>query len=175
MGLLRESLIAEVPVARAALIRTEITYEWSARTIVVRIHCDTEEVKSQLCDPYFFDPVYNALIDYFDAPVEVDFWVDRAEIPRNSDAFYNSSRWYRVRYAALEKCGGKCLACGRSVRDGIRLHVDHIKSRSHYPELSYNLSNLQVLCNECNVGKSNIFETDWRPKIMVIEEKKVDV
>jgi len=45
---------------------------------------------------------------------------------------------------------------------GIVIHVDHIKPRSRYPELSLEIENLQVLCEDCNMGKSNVFETDWR-------------
>jgi len=44
------------------------------------------------------------------------------------------------------------------------LHVDHIKPRSKYPELSLTFSNLQILCEDCNFGKSNIDQTDWRPE-----------
>ena len=41
--------------------------------------------------------------------------------------------------------------------------VDHIKPRSRYPALELTLTNLQVLCNDCNMGKSNDDETDFRP------------
>jgi 5-methylcytosine-specific restriction endonuclease McrA len=42
------------------------------------------------------------------------------------------------------------------------MHVDHIKPRSKYPALELAEDNLQVLCELCNIGKSNTNETDWR-------------
>ncbi|WP_409013867.1 HNH endonuclease [Dyadobacter sp. CY356] len=44
------------------------------------------------------------------------------------------------------------------------LHVDHVKPRSNYPKLALKLTNLQILCRACNLGKSNCFNDDWRPK-----------
>ena len=46
--------------------------------------------------------------------------------------------------------------------DGIKLNVDHIKPRKKYPKLALDVDNLQVLCNECNHGKGNRDDTDWR-------------
>ena len=76
--------------------------------------------------------------------------------------FYKTRSWLRMRYRALKKHGGRCQCCGRSAKDGVILQVDHIKPRSKYPELELRLSNLQVLCGDCNQGKSNKDETDWR-------------
>lgn len=42
------------------------------------------------------------------------------------------------------------------------MHVDHIKPRSLHPHLALELSNLQIMCNECNVSKSNKDEVKWR-------------
>lgn len=71
-------------------------------------------------------------------------------------------KWQRVRYFALKESNGSCCLCGRAPKDGIKLHVDHIKPKSLHPELKYELSNLQVLCCDCNMGKSNLDDTDWR-------------
>lgn len=71
-------------------------------------------------------------------------------------------KWASIRYKALKASNGKCCLCGRGASDGVSLHVDHIKPKSKYPELKYELSNLQVLCEDCNIGKSNEDETDWR-------------
>lgn len=80
-----------------------------------------------------------------------------------SDAFYESEQWRDLRYRALVHHGGKCQACGATGHEKV-LHVDHIKPRSKFPELALKLSNLQVLCVDCNLGKSNRDSTDWRPK-----------
>lgn len=78
--------------------------------------------------------------------------------------FYSSPAWRKVRYAALRRGNGACCLCGRSTRDhSVVLHVDHIKPRSTHPALALTLSNLQVLCEDCNMGKSNLDDTDWSP------------
>lgn len=80
-----------------------------------------------------------------------------------SEEFFTSREWRELRYKALEINGGACQCCGRSRKaHGVILHVDHIKPRSKYPELQLDISNLQVLCEDCNLGKSNKFCTDWR-------------
>lgn len=71
-------------------------------------------------------------------------------------------KWVEVRYKALKLSDGSCCLCGATAKDGIKLHVDHIKPKSLYPYLEYELSNLQVLCEHCNIGKSNKDDTDWR-------------
>ena len=77
--------------------------------------------------------------------------------------FYNSREWRSLRVKALINNGRKCCLCGRNPKEhGIILHVDHIKPRSKYPELELKLRNLQILCEDCNLGKSNKYEDDWR-------------
>lgn len=77
-------------------------------------------------------------------------------------AFYSSVAWRRLRYEVLKKYERKCMVCGVTSQDKV-LHVDHIKPISKYPELKLNISNLQVLCEDCNLGKSNRDNIDWRP------------
>lgn len=78
--------------------------------------------------------------------------------------FFNSAKWQRLRYQVLLASNGCCVLCGRSTREhGVILHVDHIKPRSRFPNLALERSNLQVLCGDCNLGKSNRDTTDWRP------------
>lgn len=79
-----------------------------------------------------------------------------------NDFFLMSREWRSVRMMALERDGAKCACCGRRTGDGLVMNVDHIKPRTRHPELALTLSNLQVLCNECNQGKGNRYETDWR-------------
>ena len=54
------------------------------------------------------------------------------------------------------------ICCERSPIDGVKLHVDHIKPRSKYHELELDFNNLQILCEDCNLGKLNINEEDFR-------------
>lgn len=78
--------------------------------------------------------------------------------------FYKSPEWRLLRVRVLERFQCKCMMCGRSPKEhGIVIHVDHIKPRSKFPELGLDFNNLQILCDDCNIGKSNKYETDWRP------------
>lgn len=81
----------------------------------------------------------------------------------NSD-FYKSDKWLKLRFEAFLLHGTKCQCCGARTKtnNDVVLHVDHIKPRSKYPELAFSLSNLQILCADCNIGKSNLHETDFR-------------
>jgi len=75
--------------------------------------------------------------------------------------FYNTPEWRQLRYAAIVKYGNRCICCGSSPKNGRIIHVDHIKPRSIYPERALDINNLQILCEHCNIGKSNIDETNW--------------
>lgn len=76
--------------------------------------------------------------------------------------FYRSPEWRALRYQALKAAGGCCQCCGARASLRKPLHVDHIKPRSRFPELAHKLSNLQVLCDDCNMGKGATDDTDWR-------------
>ena len=73
--------------------------------------------------------------------------------------FYKTREWRDVRYKALVRFGKKCQACGEK---GGYIHVDHILPRSKHPDKELDIENLQVLCEACNIGKSNTDTTDWR-------------
>ena len=67
--------------------------------------------------------------------------------------FYATDEWRKLRWRVLSVSNGKCTMCGRNSSHGIVLHVDHIKPRSKYPDLELEIDNLQVLCEDCNLGK----------------------
>jgi hypothetical protein len=80
-----------------------------------------------------------------------------------SPAFLDSYEWRKLRMVVLKKRGRRCACCGASPDDGRTVvNVDHIKPRRLYPELALDESNLQVLCAQCNHGKGNWDQTDWR-------------
>jgi 5-methylcytosine-specific restriction endonuclease McrA len=80
-------------------------------------------------------------------------------------AFYASWEWKKARFEAINRLGRKCLCCGFVPVPGSTnyLVVDHIKPRKRYPKLALDPNNLQVLCNDCNMGKSNRSIADFRP------------
>ena len=81
--------------------------------------------------------------------------------PEN-DGFLQTYAWRKVRMMALKSSNGRCVCCGASPKEGAILNVDHIKPRKFFPELALEVTNLQVLCHECNHGKGNWDMTDWR-------------
>ena len=109
--------------------------------------------------------------------MDVDRFIYKEMISKNKDyktkainrkkayrKFHTSEEWRRLRYKVLKKFNGCCCLCGRShQKHGVVIHVDHIKPRSKYPELKLDENNLQLLCEDCNLGKSNRDSIDWRP------------
>lgn len=87
----------------------------------------------------------------------------KQRIRQEKDLFYRSSEWRSLRYQVLREQSACCACCGRSPRvHGIVLHVDHILPRSKFPHFALDKSNLQVLCDDCNLAKSNTTFDDWR-------------
>lgn len=85
--------------------------------------------------------------------------------PISYDRFYHCREWRELRYRALATYGNKCQCCGAGPEDGAKIHVDHIKPRSTHRHLQLEFSNLQILCDACNLGKSNLDSTDWRERM----------
>lgn len=95
---------------------------------------------------------------------EYSRWYAKHSGPMFHD-FYMSREWQNARYSTLLKSNGLCSLCGRDpITHGVALHVDHIVPRSKNKERELDESNLQVLCEDCNLGKGNRDETDWRSR-----------
>ena len=60
-----------------------------------------------------------------------------------------------LRYEVLKRDNFKCVRCGRTPASnpGIELHIDHKKPFSKGGATE--ITNLQTMCSECNLGKSN--------------------
>lgn len=63
-----------------------------------------------------------------------------------------------IRYNVLKRDNYSCQICGATAKDGAKLHVDHIIPVSKGGKTV--MSNLQTLCEQCNVGKSNKTDND---------------
>ncbi len=61
---------------------------------------------------------------------------------------------WRLRALVLMRDGARCQLCGAEARNGALLHVDHLVPWSKGGETT--LQNLRVLCNVCNIGKSDV-------------------
>lgn len=76
--------------------------------------------------------------------------------------FYRSYEWKKLRYQILKRDNRTCLLCGATAGNGVVLNVDHIKPLKKFWSLRLDPENLQTLCGECNHGKGNWDETNWR-------------
>jgi len=65
---------------------------------------------------------------------------------------------WRLRFIVMRRDSFKCKICGRSPAtvQGLVLHVDHIHPWSKGGETL--MENLQTLCEQCNIGKSNLLQ-----------------
>jgi len=95
----------------------------------------------------------------------LSLWPARQSIPETADSFYRSYQWRKLRVEALEANRARygmlaCECCG--MIDVAPFHVDHIYPRSTHPELALDADNLQVLCDDCNIGKGTRYTTNWR-------------
>jgi len=55
-------------------------------------------------------------------------------------------KWQEFRQKVLKKFNNTCILCSRNPAR----EVHHIKKVSDYPELEYDLNNVQLLCLECH-------------------------
>lgn len=79
-----------------------------------------------------------------------------------TDQFLSCYEWRKLRMEAFKKYSPKCMCCGATPATGAVMNVDHIKPRKLFPELALDIDNLQILCHECNHGKGNWDQSDWR-------------
>lgn len=56
-----------------------------------------------------------------------------------------------LRFAVLKRDNYRCCICGRNVKDGVKLEIDHIVPVSKGGKTV--ITNLQTLCQDCNRGK----------------------
>ena len=66
----------------------------------------------------------------------------------------------RLKFLVMKRDNFKCCMCGRSpaTTPGLELHIDHIIPWSKGGETV--IDNLHTLCSDCNLGKSNLSETE---------------
>lgn len=62
----------------------------------------------------------------------------------------------KLRYKIMKRDHFRCVLCGASQQDGVKLHVDHIIPVSKGGKTVE--SNLRTLCERCNLGKSDSYD-----------------
>ena len=65
----------------------------------------------------------------------------------------------------LKRDDYKCVICGKSEKEGIELHVDHIKPKDKGGKAT--LENGQVLCSQHNFLKKNLNQTETGKKMFI--------
>lgn len=79
---------------------------------------------------------------------------------QKSAKYIRSSMTPKLRQAVFERDNFRCQRCGRSSKiHGVVLHVDHLLPVSKGG--TNDMSNLQTLCAECNLYKSNRYNPNW--------------
>lgn len=89
--------------------------------------------------------------DLIDAKFKDDY---KTLNPNDKKLFFKSSLWKNLRYKLLTERERKCALCGTRNPES-SWHIDHIRPISLYPELATDQNNLQILCEDCNLGKSD--------------------
>ena len=94
----------------------------------------------------------SAPFGYFDI---MQLLLQRADtqLYRATSQYQRSKMTVSLRTRILERDNRRCTICGASASDGIRLHVDHIVPISQGGKTIEH--NLRVLCDRCNLGKSD--------------------
>jgi len=82
---------------------------------------------------------------------------DRQPVPVKSSRYIS----WRLRFIVMRRDSFKCQSCGRSpaMTAGLVLHVDHVHPRSKNGPTK--MDNLQTLCEQCNIGKSDLPMKVW--------------
>lgn len=107
---------------------------------------------------HFFGSLRNALnemIDYCNKERKNKLKTPFRKTKPSKPGRTNRKAGFILRYKVLERDGYKCVICGNSPAfgNGIRLHIDHIIPYSKGGETVF--TNLQTLCQPCNLGKGN--------------------
>lgn len=81
---------------------------------------------------------------------------------RSVDAFYQSAEWRRLARSCKRRDGMRCMKCGATPEDGVRIVSDHVVSLRWDWSKRLDPNNIQNLCNDCNWSKGSLDFTDYR-------------
>lgn len=86
-------------------------------------------------------------------------WNEKAGKKREQAIIEGESNTYlKLRFMVLRRDNFTCQYCGRTVKDGVKLHIDHIFPKSKGGDLS--IGNLVTACFDCNEGKRDVVLTE---------------
>lgn len=79
------------------------------------------------------------------------------ELKRRATSEYERSKMTAsLRYNVMKRDGFRCVICGRTADDGVKLHIDHIKPIAKGGKTE--IENLRTLCDICNHGKQDKYD-----------------
>lgn len=81
---------------------------------------------------------------------------NRKQQYQQSKEYERSKMTNSLRYDVMKRDGFRCVLCGASQIDGVKLHVDHIKPIAKGGKTE--MSNLRTLCDRCNSGKRDKYD-----------------
>ncbi|MDR3049367.1 MAG: HNH endonuclease [Elusimicrobiota bacterium] len=67
--------------------------------------------------------------------------------------------------AILKRDGYKCVICGRGIKEGVELHIDHVIAKDLGGKAT--MDNGQVLCSRCNFMKKKAKQTESGKKMFI--------
>ena len=115
------------------------------------IHIPFCNKKCDYCDFVSFSMSKKAQQLYLDALfTEIDLLRKEYE---ESSKYERSLMTKSLRYDVLSRDNYKCCVCGVTAKEGAKLHVDHIVPIAKGGKTV--IENLQTLCENCNLGKSD--------------------
>ena len=96
---------------------------------------------------------YKDLVHYYEEAQKIK---EQREIRSGQIEYERSLMTASLRYEILKRDNYRCQLCGSSAQDGVKLHIDHIVPVSKGGHTT--TDNLRVLCDRCNLGKSDKLE-----------------
>lgn len=81
------------------------------------------------------------------------------------EAFRDSDKGRTWKKQKLVDCNNRCPECNKLITNS-NSSIDHKHPRRHYPWLAWDVSNLWVMCRDCNNNKSDM---KWREYLIKVK------
>ena len=100
---------------------------------------------------------YNSdkILNYYEM-IDLYKQIQSDEKHKTSAQYERSQMTQTLRYDVMKRDHFRCVLCGRSADDGVKLHVDHIVPVAKGGKTV--MSNLRTLCEDCNRGKRDKYD-----------------
>lgn len=90
-------------------------------------------------------------------------------------AFYRSKKWRELRKTVLGLLEHKCMRCEIVPENISKLHVDHVIPRCKNVKLELDITNMQLLCEDCNrIKGTDKFDYRTNEQIEILKQYKYD-